>query len=101
MGAWIEIQRTRDYCFQLSVAPFVGAWIEIHRVLNHSEIAPVAPFVGAWIEIHKPGFMLDSYWSLPSWERGLKLNNYPEIIKGVEVAPFVGAWIEIHDTSLK
>ena len=34
-------------------------------------------------------------WSLPSWERGLKLNPgnyYPW--KG-QVAPFVGAWIEI------
>ena len=34
-------------------------------------------------------------WSLPSWERGLKLTtlNYDDIY--IIVAPLVGAWIEI------
>ncbi len=33
--------------------------------------------------------------SLPSRERGLKLNRRHKEIKDGEVAPFAGAWIEI------
>ena len=34
-------------------------------------------------------------WSLPSWERGLKLDVATGNSKTAEVAPLVGAWIEI------
>ena len=32
--------------------------------------------------------------SLPSWERGLKLNEIVGAFEADKVAPFVGAWIE-------
>ncbi len=54
----------------------------------------VAPFVGAWIETI---FLWNSdckAWSLPSWERGLKLDTFEKVLPDMTVAPFVGAWIE-------
>ena len=39
--------------------------------------------------------------SLPSWERGLKLENSADL-KGVAiVAPLVGAWIEIPELGIE
>ena len=32
--------------------------------------------------------------SLPSWERGLKLEEITDLYKVINVAPLVGAWIE-------
>ena len=56
----------------------------------------VAPFVGAWIEIYTGGKMTDKeVKSLPSWERGLKLDRSRKKVIDRDVAPFVGAWIEI------
>ena len=79
------------------VAPLVGAWIEIYDVLRILVPAVVvAPLVGAWIEItllssgRCPGKP-----SLPSWERGLKLQCHSHISESSRVAPLVGAWIEI------
>ena len=34
------------------------------------------------------------FWSLPSWERGLKQAQNDEEYGYLEVAPLVGAWIE-------
>ncbi len=77
------------------VAPFVGAWIETEDKTLGIQCMAVAPFVGAWIETPSE-YPSDSYaaWSLPSWERGLKLKvpSYSPVFHNV--APFVGAWIE-------
>ena len=54
----------------------------------------VAPFVGAWIETMTDKDVIDFVWSLPSWERGLKLFVPQELCNPLDVAPFVGAWIE-------
>ena len=56
----------------------------------------VAPLVGAWIEIDVPAPSRGiRYWSLPSWERGLKCPKFNYDYVGIIVAPLVGAWIEI------
>ena len=54
----------------------------------------VAPLVGAWIEttLH---YAFDTLsLSLPSWERGLKLQWRSGPAEPQQVAPLVGAWIE-------
>ena len=56
----------------------------------------VAPFVGAWIEIIKKDDLDKFVLSLPSWERGLKSDEYELSDVNGNVAPFVGAWIEIY-----
>ncbi len=58
------------------VAPHVGAWIEMGGRSSTSRVGYplVAPHVGAWIEIrghHQKDCR--HHWSLPMWERGLKL----------------------------
>ena len=61
----------------------------------------VAPLVGAWIEISESIDLTRSrYWSLPSWERGLKFPIKWDIFVDIPVAPLVGAWIEIRYTLL-
>ena len=77
----------------------------------------VAPFAGAWIEISSDFVARHSNASLPSRERGLKLNDkrnadavslsLPSRERGLKcidfavslvwehVAPFAGAWIEM------
>ena len=52
----------------------------------------VAPLVGAWIEISESIDLTRSrYWSLPSWERGLKFPIKWDIFVDIPVAPLVGA----------
>ena len=58
----------------------------------------VAPLVGAWIEIREIKQERAHYPSLPSWERGLKLNALKRSLTKELVAPLVGAWIEIDGT---
>ena len=78
------------------VAPLVGAWIEIKMHQNCVRLSFVAPLVGAWIEILRFPVSMKLIWSLPSWERGLKL-LYEAIDALIQqVAPLVGAWIEIY-----
>ena len=79
----------------LAVAPLVGAWIEIYEIAKQLEIYVVAPLVGAWIEISSMGAHECRAWSLPSWERGLKLVVGITLKLPRKVAPLVGAWIEI------
>ena len=55
----------------------------------------VAPFAGAWIEIGQGLPRYKHLPSLPSRERGLKLNIRLAIVRRQLVAPFAGAWIEI------
>ena len=55
------------------VAPLVGAWIEIEPRREKSLKRTVAPLVGAWIEIYRCTDSFHAVPSLPSWERGLKL----------------------------
>ena len=77
------------------VAPLVGAWIEIIKEFLAEPIVIVAPLVGAWIEIVY-SVNGDLYkQSLPSWERGLKLQHRGQRPGTGLVAPLVGAWIEI------
>ena len=74
----------------------MGAWIEI--LLNYIidiDIL-VAPLVGAWIEMITAQVKWTSRaLSLPSWERGLKLDGRKTCTRRLVVAPLVGAWIEI------
>ena len=78
------------------VAPLVGAWIEISHGIIYLKRTNVAPLVGAWIEILRFPVSMKLIWSLPSWERGLKL-LYEAIDALIQqVAPLVGAWIEIY-----
>ena len=56
----------------------------------------VAPFTGAWIEIVKAIATAPmARMSLPSRERGLKLEHVMVDPFVVHVAPFTGAWIEM------
>ena len=61
---------------KIAVAPLVGAWIEIHLFSDVSRMIFVAPLVGAWIEIADCIANNFALWSLPSWERGLKYQNF-------------------------
>ena len=94
-GAWIEIAAQLTPGPGDIVAPFTGAWIEMRCVISGWPIRMVAPFTGAWIEIFGP--MSAKSWlpSLPSRERGLKLNQNRLWEYQGHVAPFTGAWIEI------
>ena len=51
--------------------------------------------MGAWIEIIIPLLHTGETASLPSWERGLKLEYIKKNNARISVAPLVGAWIEI------
>ena len=56
----------------------------------------VAPLAGAWVEIwtvHR--LKITAEWSLPSRERGLKLNKRKLDFPVFYVAPLAGAWVEI------
>ena len=55
------------------VAPLAGAWIEIFSDPSSLPILKVAPLAGAWIEIAKSDYTMTDETSLPSRERGLKL----------------------------
>ena len=79
-----------------AVAPFAGAWIEIMGDLCKATIKEVAPFAGAWIEIYDIEPVIGDVKSLPSRERGLKLNLFLYKFSYFFVAPFAGAWIEIN-----
>ena len=57
--------------------------------------------MGAWIEIEKETENSNLWWSLPSWERGLKYDTEDSLVHRHSVAPFVGAWIEITLTGYK
>ena len=58
------------------VAPHVGAWIETMTIDYEDVLAAVAPHVGAWIETTERIPNRERLpWSLPMWERGLKLTN--------------------------
>ena len=57
------------------VAPLVGAWIEITVIPTIVMQLRVAPLVGAWIEIIPIDSLAEAIKSLPSWERGLKLQT--------------------------
>ena len=59
----------------INVAPLVGAWIEIMWKMLEETGYPVAPLVGAWIEIRSASHTICVVSSLPSWERGLKLEQ--------------------------
>ena len=80
VGAWIEIYHPLSDTIELSVAPLVGAWIEILDLINTGVFWAVAPLVGAWIEIFWPPSIMMISTSLPSWERGLKYVDHPELI---------------------
>ena len=56
----------------------------------------VAPHVGAWIETAQNVLQQSVYWSLPMWERGLKLPSPYDNKLDTNVAPHVGAWIETY-----
>ena len=77
-------QKTRE----VIVAPLVGAWIEIGEELGSGEEPGVAPLVGAWIEIHTHHPLFTTLCvSLPSWERGLKLEQIGELIQEERRSP--------------
>ncbi len=118
-GAWIEILSGVKWSHCELVAPFAGAWIEIIDdaldfkgeygslpsrerglksclVRRHEKLSnKVAPFAGAWIEIVNNLASTVSGRSLPSRERGLKLDSKTKLAGLRPVAPFAGAWIEI------
>ena len=55
----------------------------------------VAPLAGAWIEMLFLPELRRRKRSLPSRERGLKLNIIIMVLEEDVVAPLAGAWIEI------
>ena len=69
------------------VAPLVGAWIEIPFNSPVNDPVLVAPLVGAWIEIIKYLITRGCFWSLPSWERGLKLQPYASLHPRIRRSP--------------
>ena len=60
---------------KLLVAPLAGAWIEMRCNIARFCACIVAPLAGAWIEISAFRGSRLSIASLPSRERGLKLDN--------------------------
>ena len=77
------------------VAPFTGAWIEMIPAMGSLSVQLVAPFTGAWIEIRPADGLCRKNMSLPSRERGLKLDQGQGREHTFQVAPFTGAWIEM------
>ena len=71
----LKYHRIADHFLGPQVAPFAGAWIEIPVPLSLSPPIMVAPFAGAWIEITVLSTSIQYLVSLPSRERGLKLNG--------------------------
>ena len=57
--------------------------------------------MGAWIETPYAQGSACCAWSLPMWERGLKLPSLVEHTPALPVAPHVGAWIETSATTLR
>ena len=55
----------------------------------------VAPLTGAWIEIFTQAEVANTKESLPSRERGLKLEIDGSYGTHSRVAPLTGVWIEI------
>ena len=76
VGAWIEIKSSGREHDKYIVAPLVGAWIEISIRVGSSYPFDVAPLVGAWIEITAKVIDKLKTMSLPSWERGLKFQQF-------------------------
>ena len=75
-GAWIETSLTSRLINSTGVAPLAGAWIETRRAsLESASTVRVAPLAGAWIETVPPESMAVRQMSLPSRERGLKLDD--------------------------
>ena len=72
----------------------MGAWIETSGQPCGGGLCGVAPYVGAWIETQIVRRMRPCWWSLPTWERGLKLPCGLAGVSEYRVAPYVGAWIE-------
>ena len=64
--------------WNIAVAPFAGAWIEIPRLIRIDGFTSVAPFAGAWIEIIGTKIGRTKQKSLPSRERGLKLQSHSQ-----------------------
>ena len=54
----------------------------------------VAPYVGAWIETIGMQTQYRFELSHPTWVRGLKHSESPQMEEDNKVAPYVGAWIE-------
>ena len=83
------------------VAPLAGAWIEI------------SAFRGSRLSIaslpsRERGLKLDNKFkvgaakeSLPSRERGLKSESREDVLSAFLVAPLAGAWIEMNDDGSK
>ena len=65
-----------------AVAPLAGAWIEIDYLPRPPWAVMVAPLAGAWIEIQALAVCVLPDLSLPSRERGLKLEleSEPDLI---------------------
>ena len=55
----------------------------------------VAPLAGAWVEISSSRYSRMNSSSLPSRERGLKLQEIQRADPAQFVAPLAGAWVEI------
>ena len=73
----------------------MGAWIEILNSLMHLRTAWSLPSWERGLKLQGSGADPGAGWSLPSWERGLKLRQIGTNGMWICVAPFVGAWIEI------
>ena len=73
-GAWIEIEKYQSRKERTLVAPLAGAWIEIADRAEEKQDVSVAPLAGAWIEMEMTLAIAKHKPSLPSRERGLKLD---------------------------
>ena len=73
----------------------MGAWIEIEKILYLFLCLQSLPSWERGLKLEELCMLNTMTTSLPSWERGLKL--YEEIGERLyqQVAPLVGAWIEI------
>ena len=83
------------------VAPLVGAWIEIIDTLIENDPEPQSlPSWERGLKLQSRGLHNEKMPSLPSWERGLKSSEPASTPVPDTVAPLVGAWIEIYSASL-
>ena len=76
VGARVEIEQNPVLDMDSSVAPLVGARVEIGTHIPIFGPLYVAPLVGARVEINAPVKESSIKASLPSWERGLKLQSF-------------------------
>ena len=83
------------------VAPLAGAWIEIYLPIESSNGIRSLPSRERGLKLDVRLYERGATESLPSRERGLKFQEQVASLQDENVAPLAGAWIEIYSLKLR